>query len=588
MKLRNVLIAARRRPLFRKPFWLWASALMAASLGGDARAQDPMAPPPRGAVGPSVPQAAPLPSPLAPQLSTTSTVPSADRAPPEVQAKVENVISDIQGPEVRLDLMMRKSKLIRTRLPIVRVSIADPSIVEAVQFGPNEFELIGSQPGETTLTIWFAGPQPTGFQPNLRYLIRVSRDLQNDERARIEYGELQKRINELFPNSYVQLIPVADKLIVRGQARDGKEATQIMGVLRGGTVDQTGAMLGPGSWAGFGGGIGGIGANQGTAARIPGAEDLPSSAIVNMLEVPGEQQVMLRVRVAELTRAALRSMGANLTVGADDFSFSSLLGVAGPTAILNSKDVQLTLSMVASNQTSKVLAEPNLITLSGYPASFIAGGQFAVPTAVGINGIGAATTSFQGFGTMIQFTPTVLDKDHIRLQVTPTFSTINSANTVNNIPGLNVRSVTTTVDLKEGQWLAIAGLLQDQQAGSKVRLPWLGDIPLLSIIFSQKTVTRDETELVILVSPELVHPLEPDQSPTVLPGMEVTEPDDLAFFLFGQYEGDPDWNHRSTVWPVFRWQEFGIRHQAVKEAKLQSRYQRAERYYIHGASGFSY
>src|SRR5690606_39161595 len=114
-------------------------------------------------------------------------------------------------------------------------------------------------------------------------------------------------------------------------------------------------------------------------------------------------------------------------------------------------------------------------------------------------------------------------------------------------------SVTTTVDLREGQVLAIAGLLQEQQRGDVSKVPLLGDIPLVSQLFTNRSMTRDEKELIILVSPELVHPLEPEQAPQLLPGMEVTEPDDYEFFWKRQIEGRPDCNHRSTVWPTHRY-----------------------------------
>ena len=209
-----------------------------------------------------------------------------------------------------------------------------------------------------------------------------------------------------------------------------------------------------------------------------------------------------------------------------DFSLNSNFGLGGAfNAVLSTKDVMLTIDAIATNSYGKILAEPNLVTLSGSPASFIAGGEFAVPTAVGVNGIGAVSTNFQGFGAQLQFAPRSSTKDRIRLQVAPTFSSLNTANTVNGIPGLNTRAVVTTVELHEGQWLAIAGLIQDQQTGSKSGVPWLDEIPYLDFFFSNRSVTRDETELLVLVSPELVHPLEPEEAPLVLPGMEVTEPE---------------------------------------------------------------
>ena len=303
-----------------------------------------------------------------------------------------------------------------------------------------------------------------------------------------------------------------------------------------------------------------------------------------MLDVPGEKQVMLKVRIAELSRAAAREIGADLKMRWGDFAWNSALGVGGAfSAILDTTDVDLAIQALATNSYSKVLAEPNLVTLSGQSASFLAGGEFAVPIVVGVEGAAASTTQFRGFGTSISFTPTVLDKDRIRLQVTPTLSSLNAANSVNGIPGLNTRSVETTVDLREGQWLAIAGLIQDEQTGSKARVPFLGDVPYLDMLFSRRSISRDETEMIVLVSPELVHPLEPEDAPLILPGMEVTEPSDWGFFFAGRYEGKDDCHHRSTYWP--KWQRQIL--DARSKAKQMSDYRQSEAYYIQGEQGFS-
>jgi pilus assembly protein CpaC len=233
-----------------------------------------------------------------------------------------------------------------------------------------------------------------------------------------------------------------------------------------------------------------------------------------------------------------------------------------------------------SNGSAKILAEPNLVVLSGRTANFLSGGEFAVPTVVGVGGAEAATTYFKSFGTQVLFTPTVLDKDRIRLQVAPTFSTVNSDIAVNGILGLDTRTASTTVDLREGQVLAIAGLIQEQQRGDISRLPVLGNIPLLNAITANRKITRDETELVILVSPELVHPLEPEQAPPILPGMEVTEPNDLDFYIFGDIEGRPELHHRSTVWPLYR--------SRLKRAGGVETVRECEDYYIQGDAGFSH
>ena len=148
------------------------------------------------------------------------------------------------------------------------------------------------------------------------------------------------------------------------------------------------------------------------------------------------------------------------------------LGPAGAlgsvSAVLDTEDVKLALQALNQNSYAKILAEPNLVTLSGQPAYFIAGGEFAVPVVVGVEGAAAATANFRGFGTQLAFTPTVLDKDRIRLQVAPVVQQLNAGEHRgrHSRPGHPGR-VNTTVDLREGQWLAIAGLIQDQQEGSK-------------------------------------------------------------------------------------------------------------------------
>lgn len=496
---------------------------------------------------------------------------------PETAAKVADLIEGIQDAEIPLVIDPRRSKLFRTRQPVARIAVIHPALLEIVQYSPTEFELVGVRPGETTLTIWFG--EPGEQQEVLRYLVRVETDLTIDERRRFIYGELERRINELFPDSFVQLIPVGASLFVRGQAKDGEDAAAILGMLSGATVNQLGQEIGPGSYA-----------DVGTPERpFLGVEDLPATNIINMLEVPGEQQIMLKVRVAELSRSAARGAGADLTVRAGDFTWNSMLGVGGAfSAVLDTDNLNLAIQAISSNGYSKILAEPNLVTLNGRPAVFFAGGQFAVPTAVGVGGIGAVSTSFQSFGTSITFLPSMIDKDRIRLQVTPTVSAVNNSLTVGGIPGLNTRTASTTVDLREGQWMAIAGLLEDQQSGNKVRVPLIGDVPIIDAIFSRRSINRSESELVILVSPEFVHPLEAEEVPLVLPGMEVTEPGDLDFFIVGRHEGRPEAHHRSTVWFLQRDRIFQAALAAHHQAKQQAKYQRAEQYYIQGDHGFSH
>ncbi|WP_231756483.1 type II and III secretion system protein family protein [Lignipirellula cremea] len=494
----------------------------------------------------------------------------------ETLDKESSLIDEVLNPEIIFRVDPSRSKIVRTRLPVERLAITNSDIVEVNEFSPTEFEIIGQKSGQTTLTLWFK--QADGSLTVLRYLVKVEANDTDLLREEAEYGKLQIRINELFPNSQVQLIPVADKLIIRGQARDAEEAAQILGVVGGQSTNQQGGLQ-----------VQSV--NLGPVARLPGAPDLQTSSVINLLRVPGEQQVMLKVRVAELTRTAKRNMSVDFDIVKDNFALSSILsgGIGNISAILDGGDVALLIQAFSSNGMGKILAEPNLVTISGKPATFLAGGEFAVPTTVGVNGVGAVSTTFRGFGTQLAFTPTVLDKDKIRLQVAPSFSSLNQANAVDGIPGLNTRAVVTTVDLREGQWLAIAGLIQEEQTGSKSRIPYIGDIPLLGAAFSNQATSRSETELIVLVSPELVHPMEYEQVPPLLPGMEVTDPTNKEFFFHQQIEGLPWEHHRSTVFPQIAHQVFHANHDGahgyVEGHPVEI--QQSEDFYITGPHGFS-
>jgi pilus assembly protein CpaC len=501
---------------------------------------------------------------------------------PDTDAKISALIGEIMPPEAKLELHMRASQVIRMKQPITRVSITDPKVLEVVQFSPTEFELIGLQTGDTSLTFWFGGDKA------LRYFVHVAPDKGKEIAAKVAYRELQDKINEMFPNSTVQLIPLADKLIVRGQARDSAEASQILAMLSG-----RGANLAEGGAAGRGGII-----NLGRAALPNPESDIPIHNIINLLDVPGEQQVMLKVRIAQLDRTAARNMKTQLRINSGILALNTESGglSAAFTSVMNAEDLRLAITAVNTSSYTKILAEPNLVTLNGQPASFMAGGEFPVPTAVGIGGVSGINTQFQRFGTQLTFTPTIVDKDRIRLAVKPSFSAVNRDLTVNGIPGISNRAVETTVDLRVGQWLAIAGLLEDDQRGTKIRIPFVGDIPVIGAAFGQTSLARTETELMILVSPELVHPMDAREAPLVLPGMEIGEPGDVAFFLGGAYVGQYDRPRKcgagcATTGTATADDEAcatgEARQQAVRATMSRPEYQRSEKYYVYGQHGTS-
>ena len=387
--------------------------------------------------------------------------------------------------------------------------------------------------------MWF----DDGSDP-LIYLVETIRDPSLEDRRKVDYGKLEQKLKVLFPNSKVYLIPMSTKIIVKGQAKDSEEAARILSIIAGEVINQAGSLAGPQPLP-----------NPGIEPTgLVNPNNLASGYIVNMLDVPGEFQVMLRVRIAQLDRSQLRRMGINVAVLINDGQqfFSSVLsgavaagtgnaaGIAAPlTGVFSSGDVSILINALAANGSARILAEPAITVLSGHPASFLSGGEFAVPTIVGIQGVGGQQTTFRGFGTSLIVTPTVLDKDNIRLQILPEFSQVTSANTVNGIPGINTRRVQTTVQLREGQTIALAGLIGSQQRAENNRIPYLGEIPVLGpLFFSAKQATEDETELIILVTPEIVRPMEPDEVPPV-PGHEVTPPDDCQFYWHNMIEGPP-------------------------------------------------
>jgi pilus assembly protein CpaC len=307
-----------------------------------------------------------------------------------------------------------------------------------------------------------------------------------------------------------------------------------------------------------------------------------SMTIINLIRVPGEHQVMLKVRIAELKRSAVRKFGASLDAEVSDFIFGTG-GAAGNAVIsgtFSENSFKLSLEALEQHKVAKILAEPTLVTISGRSATFMSGGEFAVPTVVGVEGVQAASTSFKGYGTLLTFTPTVLDKDRIRLQVNPQFSTLNSATSVNGIFGMDTRSASTTVELREGQVLAIAGLTQSQQNGGTSRLPGLGNIPILGALGASNSASSDEVELLVIVSPEIVHGVDASEVPQLLPGVNVTEPTEVDFFLRNRIEGRPGHYHRATVWPNYR-------DQLLHPNLYFNSYENSARYFSTGKVGFS-
>jgi pilus assembly protein CpaC len=304
--------------------------------------------------------------------------------------------------------------------------------------------------------------------------------------------------------------------------------------------------------------------------------------IINLIRVPTSQQVLLKVRVAELNRTATRFIGAdvlsfftstqtalgtslgNSTVAATGaltghnfITSASTTNIPGTTTtfgIFPRDNFETMISALRRNNFLKILAEPNLVAFNGQRANFLAGGQFFVPTAqTTIGGVaGGVTATPVNFGVTLDFQAFILEDDVIRLTVDPSVSQpdFTVATTLvaggSPVPGLNTRSAHTTVEMHPGQTLAIAGLMSLTLDGTTARIPGLGDLPILGPFFSRTTNDRTEKELVVLVTPYLVEPMNPGQVPPG-PGDEVKEPNDLEFYLLNRIEGRTGVDFRSTV-----------------------------------------
>ena len=426
-----------------------------------------------------------------------------------------------------MQVIHHRSQLLITNQQTWRISVTDPGIVEVVQYSPTELAILGIGLGTTDVWLWFEGSNAP-----LMYSVTVVRDPSLDEQRKLDFGKLERRLQVLYPNSKVYLIPLSRKIIVRGQARDPEEAARIMQVVRDELINQQGDLFLGGYYDNF--------ATVGTTAF----NDFLSGFVVNELQVPGEYQVMLRVRIAELNRSQARSYGLDWSAAINDARHvvTQSFAAAAPvlTGIFENGEISVALEALASNGSAKILSDSTLVTLSGEPAAFLAGGEFAVPSTVGLNGVGVATTTFRGFGTSLIATPTVVDHDLIRLNVIPELSEIDNGNAVGGIPGVNVKRVQTRVELREGQTIVLGGLFERQQRAEVTRIPWLGEIPVVgTYLFNRKTATEDETELLILVTPEIVRPMDAEEVPPV-PGWYVTHPNDWDLFKYNRIEGNPD------------------------------------------------
>ncbi|MEL6794319.1 MAG: type II and III secretion system protein family protein, partial [Pseudomonadota bacterium] len=296
--------------------------------------------------------------------------------------------------------------------------------------------------------------------------------------------------------------------------------------------------------------------------------------VTNLMSVGGTQQVMLKIRFAEVQRSTSKALGFNisalsggrslgngnnifldggtgeatapLTLDEDSPTGRGLtaipvpgnFGIGAIALRLGGAAIDIFINALEQKGVLRSLAEPNLVALSGDTAQFLAGGEVPIPVS---DGDGEVSVTFKPFGIGLAFTPTVVDEDLINLELETEVSSLDSGIQVVSagisLSGFTVRRARTTVELRDGQSLAIAGLLQDDFTDAKTQLPLLGDIPVLGTLFRSSDFQRNQTELVIIVTPTLVTPVEGEQ--LSLPTDRMRIPNENELFLYGKLEGDP-------------------------------------------------
>ncbi len=420
---------------------------------------------------------------------------------------IDRLVYDIMPGEQRIRIAADGGRILRLKNGVIpRVLIDNPDIISAHAIAKNEIQLSGQKPGVTRISIW------DGDKNVYSVLATVYRD-----------GlELQEILDEEFPTATLRVRPLETSVVLSGWVDDPESIGMIVRM----------------------------------------AEDYYPK-VLNNLRVGNNQQVMLHVRVMEISRTKLRRLGVDwASFGDSDFVAQSVSGLISETtsnaqSIIGAGGSTVTLGVTSAassffavvdalrqHDLGKVLAEPVLTTISGRAASFDAGGEFPILVP---QGLGTVAVEYKTFGTRIDVVPIVLGDGNIRLEVRPQISEIDNARGVDingvRVPGLRSRKVDTAVEMKAGQTLALAGLIQERVESQNRGLPILSDLPLAGTLFRRVVNSVNEVELLIMVRPELVSAMDPSETPLVGPGMQSGIPNNHELYLHGQIETfkcDPD------------------------------------------------
>ncbi|WP_102110147.1 type II and III secretion system protein family protein [Oceaniglobus roseus] len=425
---------------------------------------------------------------------------------PAAQAETLRVMNGATSSS--LNVPMNRAVVVESDEPFAELSIANPSIADISTLSDRTIYVLGKAPGRTTLTLLNAeGRLITNVE------VQVAPDI----------AEFKERLRQILPGEPIEVRTANDGIVLSGVVS--------------------------------------------SMARLDRALDLAQryapDRVSNLMSVGGTQQVMLKVRFAEMSRSVRKNLSSSVALGVN----KSNLGVTAGTGTLgqgnnatnilsgngytSSKESEGTIAIglgtdairfavlleaLESKGVVRTLSEPNLTALSGQEASFLAGGEYPVPV---VDNDGGVTIDYKPFGVELTFTPRVVDRDLINLQLKAAVSGLDNSVTFNNngfsVNAFRRRETSTVVEMRDGESFAIAGLLQDDFQDLAGQVPWLGDIPVLGSLFRSANYERNQSELVIIITPHLVTPTRGEA--LALPTDRVTLPSESDLFLFGKTTG---------------------------------------------------
>ena len=426
---------------------------------------------------------------------------------PSAQAETLKIVSG--SASSALNVPMNRAVVVESETPFAELSIANPGIADISTLSDRSIYVLGKAPGRTTLTL---------LAPDGTLITNV------DVQVSLDVAEFKERLQQILPGEPIEIRTAND------------------GILLSGVVSSTVKL----------------------DRALDLAERYAPGRVSNLMVVGGVQQVMLKVRFAEMQRSVTKQLEAGVSAGLSTSNLAGAFGLGSGSLVVGAPDPVTKVSpatpAVISNPENsgqalfsfgagafqfnvllealenkglvRTLAEPNLTALSGQEAKFLAGGEYPIP----VSDNDGITIEYKRFGVELAFTPRVVDGDIINLMINAAVSGVDNSNSIITngfeVKAFRRRETETTVEMRDGESFAIAGLLQDDFQDLNGQVPWLGDIPVLGALFRSTNYQRNQTELVIIVTPHLVSPVRGEA--LALPTDRVRPPSEAELFLFGK------------------------------------------------------